>query len=318
LGAADCAKEEALDRFITNFVAKFAQQIARMRAMRVIHGSVSPSNIALSGEVLDFGMSTSVASYGNLVTARGNPSVWQQQLPVLDGLAVLLTCLVNHGFLTEDEKTEMGTRINKVYRSSFMSALQTDFLRLSGFLAEELTVLSEAEKNQLFHFFISVASDRQEPMKVLCSCPSYAPHLPTRTGKFDFFEVMRILTNADISLPDKLIGLTAIGIEKQKCVRALELFETTHARNANGATQRKFTNRNAMRLNQPVARLFGFNLNAEIDAELAANTPCTQIITNVLADVEPKLSLKEFGKLNFTNFEGTSETIDFDSKTVCG
>jgi Protein adenylyltransferase SelO len=314
LVASSREENNALAVFLNNFVSKFAQQIARMRAMRIIHGSISPSNISLNAELLDFGMSTSVASLGPLVTARDNPNSWEQQLPVLHGIEVLLTCLVNYGLLNKGEKDCLSKQLADTYRTSFIAAIQVDFLRLSGFLVQELEALSEFEKTELFDFLFLVASKGQSPMKILCACPNYQPFQQTKTGAFDFFEMIKILTSADLALTSKLINLTNLGFETEKASRTIELFESVHTRNANGTTQRVFTNRNALRLNQPISRLFGFNLNAEIDAEISAGKTCSVVIEQVLASVQPKISVVESGTITFFNFEDKLETLDFDSR----
>ncbi|WP_145997840.1 protein adenylyltransferase SelO family protein [Vibrio sp. vnigr-6D03] len=67
---ADSSTPEAI---LDSIVKRFAEQLACARLFRICHGSITSSNIGISGKYLDFGTISSLGSYENISTSMGNP-----------------------------------------------------------------------------------------------------------------------------------------------------------------------------------------------------------------------------------------------------
>lgn len=64
--------------FVADKVKRWAMQMAVARSYGLMHGSLSSSNMCLEGKWIDFGTTTSVANYANVISALGSESFWDE------------------------------------------------------------------------------------------------------------------------------------------------------------------------------------------------------------------------------------------------
>jgi len=119
-------------QWVQSALSRQAQQIAAARAKRLMHGSLTPSNLSWSGAWLDFagGIST-VSDYGRVILPRGAPDFLHEENVLLEALPDF--CFHLHKYLPAarglvDATAELQTHL----RTGIRDLLGRRLLELSG------------------------------------------------------------------------------------------------------------------------------------------------------------------------------------------
>ncbi|GHD64291.1 protein adenylyltransferase SelO family protein [Jeongeupia chitinilytica] len=126
---------------------RIARQMASARSLRLVHGAITSSNIAIDGRYIDFGTMTALPDYTNHAVARGFPPFWDDQLQITDLIAQL------HFFLQKyrpDLAPASRADSQKIFRETLQEEQALAFLRVAGVPRTVLALLARHAGEALF------------------------------------------------------------------------------------------------------------------------------------------------------------------------
>jgi len=120
---------------LAEMVKRFAQQAAAAKAKRLMHGTLTSSNLALDGRWLDYGTVAALPSYANTKSyglPPPVPTLWQEHfalLTVIDNLSFS----VSKYYREEPAALPRATVLKRLFEQHYLAALRTGFVELAGF-----------------------------------------------------------------------------------------------------------------------------------------------------------------------------------------
>jgi hypothetical protein len=295
---------------------RYAMQSASSRAKRLIHGAISPSNIALDGRQLDFGMCSSVSTHGRFIIARGNPDSWMQHRFIADSIFDICFLLTKYEVFSPSDAQLAFSHLRETFSTSYLTHLAKEMSLLSGFSEQEFERVNRSLRAELGAAIVEVSMlGEGEPMKLLSACEGYKPFMPLATGKIDLKATLISLANSDdhagshIALSAMLGGLPALH-------RLLNAYWAVRNQvQAVGDFNHALHLANCWRLNQNLESLFVFNLNSAIDNWLHEGKASEEFINRVIDANIP--FLQEYTGQQIV-FESTKRLALVDSNLMPG
>ncbi len=172
---------------IRELAARLGKQAAFCRSRRLVHGALSPSNLGLGAEILDFGVCSAVSDHGRFIVARRTPDAWGQQSLVCRSLVEFCGAL-NRAY---GRPAVVPSEISKVYWDSFYQNYAKAMLELAGFPPHFMRDVPTEPKNRLSRSILGLLRlQYPEPFKLLHPCDNYAPSMPSATGALDIGAVL--------------------------------------------------------------------------------------------------------------------------------
>lgn len=247
---------------------RYASQLAVSRAKRLLHGSVTPSNITLDGRFLDFGMTSAVSDHGRIIIARGWPDPWTQHEPMARALGELSFYLRKYDQIHGLEDG-LGEELQECFLDELDRVFRAELLKLSGIPAVVLRGLEKSAARLVSDCFIEVLeAGSREPFKLLCPCPAYVPSMPPKMGSYHLGECLKACAAAqDQRQADVMLGsLITDTTLRNRLVAAYWLLRETAMRQYQDQDNFSiFLRFNARRLNHDLHNLYAIVLNRDID-----------------------------------------------------
>jgi hypothetical protein len=275
---------EPMAELLQTAARRYAAQLAVSRAKRLLHGSMTPSNIALDGRLLDFGSSSAVSDHGRISVARtGFPDAWTQHEPIAQALHELCIYLLKYrpgyGIAASD-----GEQLRDWFQREVERVFRRELLKLSGIPAAALRSLEESEAQRIADCFIAVLeAGNHEPFKLFSPCPGHEPAMPRKMGSYHLGECMKACAEADdpqhavvllrpfVADPELRDRLAAsYGVLREAAMRL-------YKDESNLAVFLRF---NAFRLNHDLRGLYAPVLNKDIDILLTEQADIADFIEN--------------------------------------
>jgi hypothetical protein len=288
---------------------RYAEQIAAARAKRLLHGSLSPSNIALDGRFLDFGMSSAVSDHGRIVVARGCPDAWQQHgllIQGIDDLAFYIDKYADEGI----GYIALRNYLRKVFLDALTRRFAIELVKLSGLPEMEVAALPHVDFAATASVFNEVISaGNREPFKLLCPCPDYVPQMPHRMGRYHIGTCIDLATGND----SPVLADAALSAElpdaklRQRFVEAIFMLRATYLNRLEGeASQRAldFLRLNAIRINASLEALYSYSLNRRIDEAMTSFDDLGAFIERTVRGVAGRLREPTNGEIRFAFDDG--------------
>jgi hypothetical protein len=157
---------DTVNESLLNCVKRYAFQIARSRARRIVHGSLNCSNIALDGRYIDFGTMTSIDDYGRVIISGARSHIWSEQENLKTTLSSMLFfirkfCPVNASNLISEKN------LLREFDEEIKVALCLEFIMLCGFTPAELSRASQGSLIKLWSIFDQIIkSGNNEPFRL--------------------------------------------------------------------------------------------------------------------------------------------------------
>lgn len=130
-----------INQCLAEMVTRISLQIATARAKRIMHGSISCSNIALDGRFLDYGTISSLSDYGRVIIARGSTDLWTEHTALYPTLSNLIFYMKKYLPETVGKELLSYEKLVAFYNYRFSRDLVLQFLKLTGiplFLLQQL------------------------------------------------------------------------------------------------------------------------------------------------------------------------------------
>lgn len=113
-------------------LARQARQVGTARAARLMHGSLTPSNVTWDGAWMDFaGGASTVSDFGPVVLPRGAPDFMNEERVLLDSLADFLFYLQKY-LPAARGVGELSQPLRQGFSSEIQRSFEEGLLRLSG------------------------------------------------------------------------------------------------------------------------------------------------------------------------------------------
>jgi hypothetical protein len=268
---------------------RYASQIAASRASRLLHGSISPSNLTIDGRVLDFGMSSSVADFGNYILARGCPSSSNQAADLIISLKELCWEVGAMQGASPSDLFSIEKDLAKHFYNAHDFEYKKRLLSLTGLNQEAYGEGEHPEHEELAELLLELSvGGNNVPFKILSPCENYRPVFLPQTGKYNLALILVVLIccSSESDACENLEAFIESRALREKLVRCYFLFywKTTQSLQSDATTRRKRRLIwNCLRLVTTHPSLFAPNLNTFIHKELNESTEIDQLIDRFLA-----------------------------------
>jgi len=173
-----------------------AQQIARARARRIMHGSLTPSNFDLDGRWLDFTSATTLPDYGRIVIPRAAPDFMHEDKLVLRGLVDLDFYIKK---FTPQYHEVISPRADFHLADPFVhdlgKTLPKEFAILLGYTADLVEKLPSRITQRFYEASLGISRPgNAHPRTILSKDNDYLPSLPVKTGRYRLGDVITTLS----------------------------------------------------------------------------------------------------------------------------
>ena len=255
---------------VTAMFSRYAYQLAAARAKRIVHATISPSNLCLDGRWIDFGTCSTVSDYGKIIVAKTGCDA-SSTAPVLLVAVELAASLRRYLPPPLATSIEAASEVYQHFRAVYDQRLDLELLKLTGIPEARLLQLPHRLRSALtaaLHTIISAGNDEQ--FKLFHQC-GHGAHMPEKMGHYQLNTVLCALAlstgpqDCDQTLQDHIaeIGLrTSIIYAYFELRRAyLALFDRARQNAALEALRL-----NTTRLNSPLPGLYRHVLDEHIDA----------------------------------------------------
>lgn len=189
-----CASESAstggtgarLNWYLDQMFGRFAAQIARARAKRIMHGSLTESNLALDGRWLDFGTTSAMPVYGRILISPGSPDFLNEESVLQKMVLDLLFYLDKYVQAPDMAALDTPKLVWARFKTKLDAAVELEFLKLSGIPVAALEAVDPGQRRALYLTLkLIVASGNSALHSSLGGAP-----LPEKTGNFDLSVIL--------------------------------------------------------------------------------------------------------------------------------
>jgi len=281
---------DPLPDLLSTAFRRYAAQIAAARAKRLVHSSISASNIALDGRFLDFSGASSVSDHGRIIIAPGCPDAWQQHALLLGSINDLAFYLSKYA--GEDiDHVALATLLRSVFLGTLEQRFAVELLKLSGVPEATISALPYPELADAASAFSDVLeAGNCEAFKLTSHCAGCGPQMPERMGRYHLGSCIK-RTIASETRESAEAALTAELPDAQ--LRRRLVAAVWHLRSAylaghegSGALRAlEFLRLNAHRLNARLDALYFHELRRRIDVALAAGADMQDFVSQTVAGV---------------------------------
>ena len=281
---------EPLPDLLAAAFRRYAAQIAAARAKRLVHSSISASNIALDGRLLDFSGASSVSDHGRIIIAPACPDAWHQHALLLGSIDDLAFYIAKYGGEDVDH-----VALAEFLRSVFLGVLERRFavelLKLSGVPETIISALPQPELADTASAFCDVLeAGNGEPFKMTDPCAHRSPQMHERMGRYHLGHCIKqaIVCDTHESAAAALTAELPNAQLRQRLVTAIWHLRSTYMTGHEGSGALRaldFLRFNAHRLNARLDALYFHELKRSIDVALAACADMQGFVSRTVAGV---------------------------------
>jgi hypothetical protein len=182
LSPAKADRIEIASTRIKECLLKHAAQLAAARVKRLMHGSLTGSNICLDGRWIDFVSSSAISDFGPVVIPRGSPDFLHEEDLIFRALNQLMFYVNKYADLGIDVGAEVRS-VWKVFLTRFRECLELEFLKLFGIEFSEISAIPTSIRTSLYSSMQEVNHQGAgHPFSILSVDPEHIPEMPERFG----------------------------------------------------------------------------------------------------------------------------------------
>lgn len=293
-----CATADAQATTLDGLSAVFrraAEQLARARARRIMHGSLTSSNMGIDGKWLDLTTITSVSDYGRVIIPRGAPDFMAEDRMLVQSL--LDFSFYPWKYLHELQRQigsygDLTDYLSRDFYKYFNERLHFEFLMLTGVGEAVLRTCPADLLDSLYSsMMVVMRSGNRTPFTILSQDNDYVPTMPTKMGNFHMGTILRLLAVS----PDRQWAEMILERELSSPPLRADLIQawfnlSTFLNASATASSKLWTLMNCIRLNTTQQHLFRTKLYPSIDTlALRAEPGSTEEFIN--SHIEYGLSL---------------------------
>ncbi|MFC5550773.1 hypothetical protein [Massilia aerilata] len=169
----------SIEQGLIKLFVRHAQQIATARAKRLMHGSLTSSNVGMDGSWLDFGSISALSDYGRIIIPRGAPDFLREEALFFNTAENLIFYLRKYFPRFAEESELTATQLFTVMQKEIKRTFSCELIKLSGFSESQLKTFPR----ELAHNFASVLQTIQQsgnsmPFTILSTNNDDLPTMP--------------------------------------------------------------------------------------------------------------------------------------------
>jgi hypothetical protein len=266
--------EATYQQTLTDFLDRLAAQIATARALRIMHGSITESNVGMNGEWLDFTSASALSGYGRIILPRGAPNFLNEEDLIRKGLFDL--CFYVNKFVFGGRLVVDAKSLDSFFMSTLRSNMRRQWVKLTGMLDADLDAvpaelhdrvakaISAVALHGATSSFTILSADNNERIEMPKKLASFDLNdCLARTGWLDSFEEIQV----EIA---KEVGIPSLRDELAAALAALRAFHAEQLRAAGRsldeiAIKRAISAFDCIRRNLKIVPLYRTNLHPAVD-----------------------------------------------------
>ena len=258
---------------IAKIFDRFAVQVAAARAKRLVHSSLSPSNIALDGRFADFGGASAISDHGKIIIAPKCPDSSNEHIILLRSVDELLFYVQKYIGCLEDWQ-EAAKFIRATFLETLDKRYSLELLKLSGVSEGKLLKLKQTEIAALSKVFKDIINgNRFMPFKYSGLNTGNAPIMPDRMGILHLGSCITesVEDTHPEAMDSRLVNEIPSATLRSRFVETMQklLSQSTLSLEAEAVQANlNFCRMNALRLNMPMPQLYFHNLRPAIDSAM--------------------------------------------------
>jgi hypothetical protein len=128
--------EASYHRGLAFFLERLADQIATARGLRVMHGSITESNVGMNGEWLDFASISALSGYGKIILPRGTPNFLNEEDLIRKGL--FDQCFYINKFIFGGKSVVDARTLDCLFMDTLRRKMRRQWAKLTGLLDSDL------------------------------------------------------------------------------------------------------------------------------------------------------------------------------------
>jgi hypothetical protein len=268
------SEAEAINATLLDMTARFAEQQAASWAKRIVHGTISASNLATDGRAIDFGTMSTVSDFGRIIVAKGGRDAWQTS-PTTDVMGELLRTLLRYLPMPDKPGLVSYAAMSAHFSQVWENSRKTEFLKLTGLPS---SFIAQSGRNAVDALSACidriVASGNGEPFRLYSACPGAGAAMPHKMGNYRLNDILTTLAlHEDDDAADRAVSshlqdgaLRTRLIKAYFPVRRAYLSQLSQEQRAAAWFTLAL---DAVRLNQNLPGLYRHHLDQSIDALVA-------------------------------------------------
>lgn len=174
------------------FLERSAVQIATARVKRIMHGSLTASNISIDGGWHDFASISALSDYGRILLPRGSPDFLHEEELVVRAATDLLFYIEKYLGSNHSRHTlNMHRPLISRFRTALQEHVINKFILLTGLPEKLLKILPQSLHTHFSSACIACASTGTKyPFRILSEDNEYSPIMPEKMGEIHLNSVL--------------------------------------------------------------------------------------------------------------------------------
>jgi hypothetical protein len=300
-----------VELLISEMLRRHAKQLACARAKRIMHGSLTSSNIRVNGGWIDYGSISTVSDYGPVHIPRGAPHFMKEEALIQETVSDLCFYLNKYLGLQSTESKLNPEALWGKFEIEFRHHQAIEFLVLMGmprrFVTEHFASDACVEMYRLIAKVI--ARNQSSPFTILSSDNNVVQNMPSSFGSYPLNRVIRAvvssenLSEAVIAARDVLPDAAMATDFAAAYYDLLQFLGSTFQQGLLGSYVQA-ARVNSLRLNTDCPQLYRTILYPRIEEVVATNGDFNELLKDLLcvatahlADCDLELPLKFQGRL---------------------
>lgn len=322
LGLAGTGKDSSAIVFegLNAALLRHATQIAAARAKRIMHGSLTPSNITLDGGWLDFGSISAVSDYGRVRIPRGAPDFLHEEAPIIAAVKDLYFYVGKYlpQVLSEDVERELQAALI-AFRKRLNERFDYQLCLLSGIPEDSLSKVNPI----YIQAFAAAArnvmeSGNSKAFRILSEDNDVDPIMPPKMGDYHLNSILAHIA-ADAPLCEGASSLDSLlPNERLRCalLRSYKaLIQEVAAGRERGCRDRLLgkIRLNALRRNATLDKLYRTKLYPHINDVVSTKKNCAAYINEMIGYASTCFDGRKDGECT-----GNARDHSVEPDIVCG
>lgn len=138
---------------LTSILAPLAEQMAVARSRKLMHGAVTCSNLCIDGKWIDFGTTTFISAYKDVIIAKHCPSFWNEEKPLYTSIVDLVYFIAR--FNPSIDYLSLLSFSSDFFYSKFNYFSMVHFVGLLGFPVDFIKCVPVDVVQKFFSIFIN-------------------------------------------------------------------------------------------------------------------------------------------------------------------
>lgn len=189
---ADPLDPDYLNACLLETFRRAARQIATARAKRIMHGSLMSSNFAIDGRWLDFGTTSSMPDYGQILISPRTAGFMREEEMLRETIEDWPFYLRKYLPGGRGQHIVEPARLWETLQQGLRQALPPQLLKLTGIPAVRLEQLDSALRTALYDCFCRVINSGNRALyTIVSSGPGASSSMPEKAGDYHLNTVLR-------------------------------------------------------------------------------------------------------------------------------